>query len=165
MATAMVDSPSFRGSSNSTRRRNAPAQLRDEFGEETRKIVTACIVGTRDDLTEYQQRIVDTVSERIHEDPQFFESTCEELNLTTTNFNARLMEVWEGMFSDNRCNWGRVTAFLAFCRYVCVYAQSHGLPSTVMDSVPPWATIFVGSHLRQWIESQGGWVRHDACNL
>ena len=157
MATAIVDPPINSSAATST---HQAVELQDEeFCQETRKIVAACVLGIDDDLNDYQKRIVSVVNGRIEETPQFFESTCQRLNLTTTNFNSRLVQVWEGMFSDDKYNWGRITAFLAFCQYVCAYSQSHGLPSTVMDSIPPWATVFIRARLQHWIISEGGWVR------
>jgi hypothetical protein len=142
------------------------AEQQDDFFRETYDIVVACVTGaSNEDSSENAKNITDVVTARLEEMPEFFESTCQQLGLNTTNFNIRLIEVWEGIFSDNKYNWGRVISLLAFCHYVCTYSQSYGLPPTVMDSIPSWLTIFIATRLKQWITAQGGWVMIYQCHV
>lgn len=128
------------------------------------KIVTACIEMGRTgklapNLSPRQEAIVKLVHQKILENTPFFESSCEDLRLTPTNFNSTILQVWDGMFDDGVANWGRVVSFLAFCAYVCIYSLRLGLPSSVVESIPHWAAVFVSnSILKDWIEERGGWV-------
>lgn len=138
-------------------------RLQDEFYRETEKIVKACVdVGstghTDEQLTEKQRYILRMVKDSIAERPDYFKNTCKMLKLTTSNFYSNLLIVWKNFFTDDEINWGRITALLAFCQYICYYAQEIGL-ATPTDSIPPWAAMFICARLKDWITSQGGWVR------
>ena len=92
---------------------------------------------------------------------QELESACEELHLTPTEFNTIIVRVWYSLFSDG-INWGRIVAFLAFCQHLCMYSKRNGLHFAI-ESIPPWAAMFVESELKEWILSQGGWVSERQC--
>ena len=161
-------------------KRDVETQLA-EFYEDSLTIISACIdnsVTTRHSssdqrlppvpetklLKDYQKRIVKLVNGRIVENPYFFHSTCEELDITATTLNIKLYQVWQGIFSDGVINWGRITMFLAFNQYICYYLLSQELPSSITESITHWATSFICSRLlKDWIITNGGWVSTITC--
>lgn len=134
-----------------------------EFYVESELVIKACmdrILNGRIELglppDHHVYRIVETTTKEEAVIRQELEKACEELSLTPTEFNAIVVRVWYGLFSDG-INWGRIVAFLAFCQHLCTYSRRNGLNFAV-ESVPPWAAMFVDSQLKDWILAQGGWV-------
>ncbi len=139
----------------------------NEFYESTERILKSCLEmeslgSTTHRLTISERCVVFVVKKHLEENPGFFDSSCEELRFSATDFHSRLNEVWEGIFSDEKINWGRILTMLCFCRSASVYSQRVGLPPSAVESIAPWATTFICSTLKDWIVSEGGWVR-DLC--
>ena len=135
----------------------------NEFCESTERILKSCLEmgslgATTHRLTISERCVVYVVKKHLEENPGFFDLTCEELRLTATDFQSRLSEVWEGIFSDEKINWGRILTMLCFCRSVSMNSERIGLPPSAVGSIAPWATSFVCSRLKDWIVSEGGWV-------
>lgn len=136
----------------------------EDFYLETKRIVTACVQmpitagEVTQELSEQQQRLIELVDSRVRINEEFFRNTCVELRLTATDVHDKLMDVWQGIFQDGIINSGRIVALLCFSQYVTVYARVEGLPS-ITASVPHWASVFINSHLKNWIVDHGGWVR------
>ena len=148
--------------------KSAGQVLQDGFARTTQKIITGCIemaalgrIAQR--MTINEQCVVYVVQDHVKENPDFFESTCEELQLTPTNYNSKILQVMKSIFDDKEINWGRIIALLSFCQSACVHSQKIGLPLSAIDSMVPWATMFICTHLKEWIMLQGGWVSVCVC--
>lgn len=139
----------------------------DEFYESTERIVSSCLeMGPAVTPTSMQQTRL-TISERsvvflvkkhLEENPEVFDIMCEELSLSSTDFYSRLQEVWGGIFTDDRINWGRILTMLCFCRAVSAYSRKIDIPPSAVESIVPWATCFISQTLKDWIVAEGGWV-------
>lgn len=146
--------------------------IQDEFYEETRDLLTACVecgFGKEETdvrISEERRYIVKLVIQTVKADEVYFRKLCEDLELTAANLFTKLMDVWNGMFTDGRISNGRLVALLSFCQYVTVYCRSVGLPS-IESSVPHWAAFFIATQLKDWIVGRGGWVssRMETCNI
>lgn len=137
----------------------------DEFYESTERIVFSCLetgpltpTSMQQKLTISERCVVFVVKKHLEEYPGFFDSTCEELQLSPTDFHSRLQEVWGGIFSDDKINWGRILTMLCFCRAVSAYSRKVNLPPSAVESIAPWAATFISQTLKDWIIAEGGWV-------
>lgn len=133
----------------------------DDFQRSTERILTSCLEmesTIHQSLTTPEQYVVSAVKKHLHENPNFFDFTCEELNLTATNFQSGLMDICEGIFSDKEINWGRILTILCLFRALSVNSQKIGLPSSAVEYISPCATLFIDASLKNWIIAKGGWV-------
>ncbi len=141
------------------------APSNDDFQISTEKILVACLetgslVATTQRLNISERCVVFVVKKHLEENQSFFESGCEDLQLTATDFHSRLLDVWGGLFNDNIINWGRVLTMLCFCRVISIHSQRIGIHPSAAESIAPWAANFIcTSQLKDWIISEGGWVR------
>ena len=140
----------------------------DEFARSTSSILKGSLEKAIEGrvvqrLTISERCVLHIMESHIEENRGFFESSCEQLGVTATNYHSRIIEVLEGTYADGKINWGRILTTLCFCRCIGLYSQRIGLPSSALESVVSWATIFICDRLKDWIMNEGGWVRKCHC--
>ncbi|ESN91575.1 hypothetical protein HELRODRAFT_152831, partial [Helobdella robusta] len=89
-----------------------------------------------------------------------FRNMIKSLDISSVN-SARLSlrRVFEEVFSDRNCNWGRIVTIVAFSVEVSRFGQKLNNEDSkhFPEKISEFVSEYINEYLSTWIVSQGGW--------
>uniref|UniRef100_A0A8C5PJB3 BCL2 like 2 n=1 Tax=Leptobrachium leishanense TaxID=445787 RepID=A0A8C5PJB3_9ANUR len=86
---------------------------------------------------------------------QAFSEISTQIHVTPGTAYARFAEVAGGLFQGG-VNWGRVVAFFVFGAALCAESVNKEM-ARLLPQIQEWMVTYLETHLRDWMQSNGGW--------